>query len=230
MLKLDAMDLYDLSEAGALLFKDPARLRREARLRKIPSAREGPNLGLPRPWVDAAAEITPVDEESLRRYWIERLAPASASAHRPRRPRERLPAEALIGPEEAARRLFAAPEALVRLNADGTVPSLRIDGEPCFDAALVDLVAREHEGSEVRAAAAARRAEVREWARFEYVTSAEAGSSVVLPTPEAASHQDDVGAFEVPADLELDAIAPLDEGPPPSTLIEADGFDTLDED
>src|SRR5262245_47288135 len=50
MLHLDAAELYDLPEAARLLFADPARLAREARLGKIPSARVGRSLGLPAPW------------------------------------------------------------------------------------------------------------------------------------------------------------------------------------
>ena len=36
-------------------------------------------------------------------------------------------------------------------------------------------------------------------------------------------------AFEIPSDLQLGEIEPLPE-PPPSTLADADGFETIDED
>src|SRR5262245_28874804 len=129
MLHLDAAELYDLPEAARLLFADPARLAREARLGKIPSARVGRSLGLPAPWVRAAAGLAPVDEESTRRYWLERLAPPSPSAWRPARPRDRLPATDLLAPAEAARRIFADVARLARMDADGTLPALRVDGE-----------------------------------------------------------------------------------------------------
>ena len=64
MLHLDDVQLYDLSEAGRLLFKDPARLEREARLRKLPAVTVEQGLALPAPWVDAEAGVSAADPSS----------------------------------------------------------------------------------------------------------------------------------------------------------------------
>ncbi len=233
MLQLDAVQLYDLSEAGRLLYRDPARLAREARRQHIPSARVEQEIGLPAPWVDAERGAGPADPEALRVYWLGRLAPPSPDARRPSRARDRLPAESLLEPEEAARRVFATPAALLRMDTEGTLPSLRVDGRVLYDEQLTDLVADDH------ADAAARRAEVLAWARFEYETQVEAPVApppafepVRQPTstepghaaPEAAVTEptDAPAAYEIPADLLGDE--------PPSRLIDVDGFETIDED
>jgi hypothetical protein len=232
MLKVDAIDLYDLSEAGRLLFRDPARLAREARLRKIPSTRVGGVLALPAPWVDAESGKVPVDAESLRDYWLTRLAPPSPDGHRAKRERDRLPEVTLIGRAEAARRLFVDAKGLVRLATDQTVPAVRVDGEPMYDEALVDLVARASGGEELSAELEARQTLVLAWARFDYVTEVELPTNRVaeiLPDEPAAPPPTPApGAFEIPADLGLDEIAPMEDAP--STLADADGFRTVDED
>lgn len=231
---MDAIDLFDLSEAGRLLLRDPVRLAREARLRRVPSTRVEGTLAFPRPWVEAEAGIAPVDAESLRDYWLTRLAPPSPGGHRARRERDRLPAEDLLVPAEAARRVLCDDVALERLAVDQTLPPLRIDGEVRYDAALVDLVARDAAGEDVEDALRERWAAVVGWARFDYATEVELPQNrvaSVLPkdAPEAKTEATPTTAdasvpkaFEIPSDL-----ADL---PPPSTLADADGFDTVDED
>ena len=256
MLQLDDVQLYDLSEAGALLFSDPARLARQARLRQVPSARVAQTIGLPAPWVEAQAGRSGADPISLQTYWLERLAPPAADARRPERARTRLPATALLTPEEAARRLCATAPALARLQADGSLPGLRVDGTVCYDEVLVDLVVRADDEPALRAELEARRAEVRDWARFEYRTEipaeTPAPSAGALPTPKAfafptpepsdTQQTSAPGAYEIPTDLGMDDFAPLDleektpggsradDAPPPSSLIDVEGFETLDED
>jgi len=122
MLHLDDAQLYDLSEAGPLLFKDPVRLGREARIRAIPSARVGPALGLPAPWVDAEAGRSQADAISLATYWLGRLAPPAAGARKPVRSRTKLPVDLLLTPTEAAAALFATQPALERLGREGRLP------------------------------------------------------------------------------------------------------------
>jgi len=264
MLQLDDVQLYDLSEAGGLLFKDPARLSREARQGAIPSARTETGLGLPAPWVEAACGLKPTDPASLCTYWLARLAPPSGNARRPRRDRERLEATDLLTPAEAARRLCASPIALARLEREGLLPPLRVEDEVRHDAVLVDLMARQDEtegeaAALARAAAAARRAEVRTWARFEYgapeaprppkpwpQTAAASTSPAASPAASTAASTAEEGApassaspapkaFEMPADLleplaDANEHAKEDEAPRPSTLMEIDGFETVDED
>lgn len=243
MLKSDAIDLFDLSEAGRLLFRDPARLAREARLRQIPATWVGERLALPVAWVEAEAGIQPVDPEAVRSYWIERLAPPSPDAHRATRERERLPVEELLTARDAARRVHADPLALRRLDLEGTLPSVRVDGVPHYDAQLTALVAEAEESTAEERRA--RTAQVRGWARFEYVTVTPPGQTPRTPNSAGGAARFEVaesapgearvaepGAFEIPTGLELDQIAPLESGPldPPSRLIEADGFDVVDED
>lgn len=240
MLQLDAVQLYDLSEAGRLLFRDPLRLRREARRLEIPSACAEQQLGLPAPWVEAESGASPADPEALKIYWLARLAPPSPDARRPLRARTRLPAETLLDAEEAAQRIFATPDALRRMDVEGVLPSLRVDGAVRYDAELTDLVARDDEGAEVRSAADARRGEILAWARFEYETAVEEKppvqedstpdfDAVRTPAPEANTEvhasEDAPAAYEIPTDLlgEIDTL-------PPSRLIDVDGFDTIDED
>ncbi|MDJ0521133.1 MAG: hypothetical protein QNJ90_03565 [Planctomycetota bacterium] len=235
MLHLDDVQLYDLSEAGGLLFKDPARLAREARLRRLPATRVEAGLALPAPWVDAEAGVSDADPIALSTYWLARLAPPSANARRPRRSRESLEAAELLTPAEAARRLCATDAALARLDSDGTVPSLRVDDEVRYDAVLVDLVAREDEGEDVVAEAQERRTAVRAWARFEYGADETLPPPVARPRPAAPApeptplDEDAPKAFEIPTDLGLDDIGELDEPPGPG-LMEIDGFETVDED
>ena len=250
MLHLDDVQLYELSEAGPLLFRDPVRLAREARLRSIPSARIGPALGLPAAWVEAETGTSGADPASVAAYWLGRLAPPAPGARKPRRARDRLPAPRLLTPEEAARRLFATPAALERLDRDGRMPSLRVDGAVRYDEELVTRMAAE---ADEPAAAEARRAEVRAWARFEYDTAAAAAPATPTATsaaptaaPAAPTSETPVGeeperhdepapaAFEIPADLGLDALEPLEGsalgGEPTSDLLDIEGFDTVDED
>lgn len=237
MLHLDDVQLYELSEAGPLLFRDPARLAREARIRRIPAARLGTDLGLPAPWVEAATGASAADPESVATYWLGRLAPPAPGARKPRRDRSRLPAESLVTPTEAARRLFATPPALERLDHEGRMPSLRVDGEVFYDGALIDRMAAEDPDTD---AIESRRAEVRAWARYEYETApapTAVAPSTVTPTsdpttsePSAATPAEEAppapAAFEIPADLGLEDI---DAGPT-SDLLDIEGFDTIDED
>ncbi|MDJ0975600.1 MAG: hypothetical protein QNJ98_14150 [Planctomycetota bacterium] len=240
MLKSDAIDLFDLSEAGRLLFRDPVRLAREARLRRVPATWIGDALAFPVAWVEAEAGVSAVDPEALRSYWLERLAPPSPDARRAVRERERLPATALLPAAEAARRIFADPRALRRLDQDGTLPSVRVDGVPHYDEVLTALVAKRGEGEDVDDALRARTAQVRDWARFEYATVARREGDRTVPveprfgsgTPAASDAPSEVRAFEIPSDLGLDTIAPLppESDEPPPRIIEADGFDVVDED
>ena len=242
MLHLDDVQLYELSEAGPLLFKDPARLAREARIRIIPSARIGADLGLPAPWVEAAAGTSHADPESVAMYWLGRLAPPAPGARKPSRSRSKLPAETLLDADETARRLFATPAALERLDREGRMPSLRVDGAVRYDAELVEHMAGEADAPE---AAEARRVDVRAWARYEYTTAVADRPPVPSPVQPLAGAPTDVptvpdtpepaapapGAFEIPEDLGLDDVTPLEDvgDGPESTLLDIDGFDTVDE-
>lgn len=245
MFKLDTIELLDLSEAGAMLLRDPARLEREIRLGRVPAARVAGQVAIPVPWAESAAGIAPTDEESTRTYWLSRLAPPSAAGHRPLRERSRLDIGELLDGDEAARRLYAHPAVLQRLMQEGTLPALKVDGALRFDASLVDLLARKGDGEDVGAALAERHALVSDHARFDYETGAgseatptiqpertEAATSGTLteaalrvPRPEAPPQPAPgaAKAYELPEDL----LAGMD---PPSTLIEADGFETIDED
>ena len=246
MFKLDAIELLDLSEAGALLLRDPARLEREIRLGRVPAARVAGQVAIPVPWAESAAGIAPTDEESTRTYWLSRLAPPSAAGHRPLRERNRLDIGELLDSDEAARRLYAHPAVLSRLMQEGTLPVLKIDGVLRFDAGLVDLLARKGDGEDVGAALAERHALVTDHARFDYETGegseatpkiqparsaaaatsgtlAEAALRVPRPAAPSTPAHGAAKAYELPEDL----LAGID---PPSTLIEADGFETVDED
>lgn len=125
------------------------------------------------------------------------------------------------------------------------MPALRVDGEVCYDATLVDLMAAEADDP---AAASARRAEVSAWARFEYTTTpapveprsiplaatplgsvpktAEAPTADEAPEPAAPAP----GAYEIPTDLGFDAQSPDGGTAFTSDLLEIEGFDTIDED
>jgi hypothetical protein len=232
MLHLDDVRLYELSEAGSLLFKGPAWLAREARQQAIPSARVGAALGLPAAWVEAEAGLSDSDPVSLGAYWRQRLAPPSAEARKPLRPRERLPAETLLEPQEAARRLCATPAALRHLEADGSLPALRVEGTVRYDGELVARIADADDGPEAAQAAEERRALVRDWARFEYASPAPmpapAPAAPRTPPPASAPTPEDAPAdapraYEIPEDLGFGDI------PPASGLLEIEGFETHDE-
>ena len=207
---LDDVQLYDLSEAGRLLCRDPVRLAREARHRQIPSALGPQGLGLPTAWVDAAAGTRPEDPEALREKWLARLAPPSPDAHRAAKPRNALPLEQLLTPDEAQRALCASPSALRRLDEDGVVPSIRVDGERRYDPELVDLLARRANGEVVDGVTRVQRcAEVWAWARFEYWSDERQGR-VGDRDPEEGQGED--------------------QGRRASRLIQAEGFETVDDD
>lgn len=169
MYQLDDVQLYDLSEAGRLLYRDPVRLTRQARHRRIPSVLGPEGLGLPAPWVEAQAGTRPEDPEALRRQWLERLAPPSPDAARAAQPLSALPIHEVLTPEEAAARLMASPAALQRMDEDGHIPSLRVDGVRRYDAVFITWLSVEANGDEVDPVAIdTRRAELRVWARFQY--------------------------------------------------------------
>jgi hypothetical protein len=241
MFKLDAIDLLDLSEAGALLLRDPARLRREIRLGRVPAARVAGQVAIPLPWAESAAGIAPTDEPSVRTYWLARLAPPSATGHRPLRERGHLEVGELLDADEVARRLCAHPAVLPRLMTEGTLPALKIDGTLRFDAVLVDLLARAGDGEDVAAALAERHALISDQARFDYETGEGSAATPSVERPPARSLLDESppeGALRVPRPTALPDTAKAYELPadllsgiePPSTLIEADGFETIDED
>ncbi len=249
MLSLDDAQLYDLSEAGPLLFKDPIRLGREARIRLIPSAQVGPLLGLPAPWVDAESGKSNADAISLASYWLGRLAPPAAGARKPVRARSKLPCDTLLSPGDAARALFATPPALERLEREGRMPAIRVDDDVCYDAALVELMS----AGAGATALESRRAEVRGWARYEYRTTAEAEApppaaawpapaAPASPSPGAWTPGDSDAPMAEPSTPESDEAtvaasdpeSALPEAPRafemPSDLLEIDGFETVDED
>lgn len=237
MRTVDAAPFYDLPEAGPLLWADPVRLAREAAQGRIPALRTPEGWALPRAWVDAEAGVEPADADALKAYWLTRLAPPSRDARRALRSRARLPAERLLSAAEAAQRLFCDEARLERLNADGTLPALRVDAAPQYDALLVEaLVAEEPEGPAGGAASALRRAAVLTWAQAEYTTSDPyAAPSAVSSTAAASTAPDAPKAYALPPDL---ASAPDDAGPvepplparPPSEVARAEGFTTVDED
>jgi hypothetical protein len=235
MLRSDSTELYDLPEAGALLYADPVRLLRLARGRRIPSAWVEGGLGLPVAWVEAEAGRSAQDAEALARYWLERLAPASGSARRPARDLTALGNAALLAPAEAAAALFADDAALARLEGDGTLPPLRVDGTVRHDARLAERVAAEDGDPEAARMAAERRAEVERLARFEYVTDLDAGATAAgggdRPAP-ARAVAVAPRAWTLPADLERahgDGEAAAGDGPAPR-LIEAPGYEVESED
>jgi hypothetical protein len=231
MLPLDASQLYDLPEAGRLLFMGAGRLRRLVGQRRIPWTIEGGRTVLPRAWVDAEAGISATDGEALRVYWLERLAPADVEATRPSKDLRHLEGVTPLDPEDAAIRLTADLVRLRGLDARGIVPALRIDGETRYDATLVDLLASERYEEADR-----RRAEVLAWARIEWVASLDEGAvekpAVTRPAPEeavaAAPH-----AWRMPEDIaslpDMDESAD-EEADPGEGMIEAEGFDTVEED
>jgi hypothetical protein len=208
MLSVDAAQFYDLPGAGRLLWADSARLARQAAARAVPATRIAGAWRLPRAWVEAEAGIQPADAEALKAFWLERLAPPSFAARRSLRSRARLPAERLLTADEAGRALFCDRARLARLDADGTLPALVLDGAPHFDADLVAaLAADDPEAPAAVNRAAARRALVLEWARAEYTAE----------TPKATTLPPELSPQPPPA-------------PPSRGLARADGFETLDED
>ena len=228
MLPLDATALYDLPRAGRLLLTDPVRLRRQARRRRIPALVTSEGLRLPRTWVDAASGREASDAEALAVYWLERLAPADAGAGRASRDRRYLPPTDLLSPPEAARRLRADLAFLVRLDAEAVLPSLLVDGEIRYDAALVDLVAREDEDDALRDAADARRAEVLDWGRFAWVEDLDVGAALPpAATKEAPKQALDAAphAWRIPKGLTED-----EEPEGRRRLIETEGYETVEED
>jgi hypothetical protein len=241
MLPLDATELYDLPEAARLLFADPARLRRWARQKRVPICRRPEGDGVPRAWVDAETGRVPTDAEAIRRYWLERLAPPSPEAQRAQEDRERLPADRLLDPEAAAREVYADRVRLRRLAEDGTLPALLVDGEVAYDAQLVELAAGAGDGS--ASDLAARREEVARWSRLAYVTGLHAGAApppaIAKPAPRestaVAPHAwrlpDDLGAEDAPEpDGDAEREAAETDTPEGRRLLEADGFETVDED
>ncbi|MFV1959768.1 MAG: hypothetical protein ACC662_10195 [Planctomycetota bacterium] len=237
MLPLDDTALYDLADAGRLLFCDAHWLRRRARRRLLPFTFHRERMVLPRDWVEAEAGIAPLDAEALRGYWLSRLAPPAPGAARPRRDRRHLPCDEVLSAKEAARRVTADPLPLEALDAEGVLPPLRVDGQTAYDAELVALVAREDEDPEVAPRADARRAAVKTWARYEYVTDLDEGrapppattradpAEAIAAAPRAWHIPEDLAAL--PAEETTGPSVPSAEEPP--HLIEADGFETVDE-
>jgi len=237
MLPLDDAALYDLSDAGRLLFCDAHWLRRRARRRLVPSTWRREQMVLPRDWVEAEAGIAPLDAEALRDYWLSRLAPPAPSAARPRRDRRHLPCEEVLPAGEAARRVTADPLRLEALDAEGVLPALRVDGRTAYDAALVALVCREDEDEDAGRRADARRAAVKAWACYEYVTDLDEGRPPPPAATRAAPAQATAAAphaWHLPDDLAAPPPEATTEpagstGGEPPHLIEADGFETVDE-
>ncbi|MHC5011188.1 MAG: hypothetical protein ACYTG6_09590 [Planctomycetota bacterium] len=239
MLHLDAGDLYDLSEAGRLLFADPERLRRWIRQHRIPGTEVDGELALPAAWVDAAAGRSPSDAETLKRYWLDRLAPAAPEARRPRKDTDALGDARLLTEDEAGRALFADPVRLRRLGTEGVLPSLLVDGRPRYDARLVQDMAEASEGRETPAAVAQRRDIVRHLSRYEYVSDLETDAPVrAVPTPPAKEEAVAAAprAWSIPSDIRALASEPIaEEGETDgdesgSRLIRTEGFETADED
>ncbi len=232
MLPVDASALYDLPEAARLLLEDPTRLGRLARRRRIPSIQGPEGLRFPRNWVDARVGTEPADADALAAYWLERLAPAEPDAARPSRDRRGLPAPALLDVAETCRRLTADEAFLRRLDAEGELPGLLVDGRLCYDAELVELLSTADDEEGMREADR-RRAGVLAWARHAWVTGLDEGAppppARTRPAPKKA-----LGAapraWQLPEDLTGGESPPPDgEGTTRDRLIEADGYDTLDE-
>lgn len=253
MRHLDATELYDLSEAGKALLRDPARLRREIRLGRIPAVwlpdgAEAASWALPVAWVDAESGESALDPEALRTYWLERFQPPSAAGARPAKAREAVEGRALLPREEAARRLFCDAKALLRLERDGTLVTLRIEDEVRHDEALVDALAGEAVDP---ATLDAMRAELKELARFDYVQADDAAPVSVpwrKPDPKPADAQAPRSrpeaaaprAYQIPDALfeageaaeggSAETEPTRREGPPQGDgLIQADGYDVIDE-
>ena len=198
---MDATEFYDLPAAARLLWADSVRLARLAATRAVPAARMDGAWKLPRAWVDAEAGLLPGDADALRSSWLERLAPPSLAARRTVRNRSRLPAEHLLTAEETGRALLCDRTRLARLDADGTLAALVVDGAPHFDAELVAALAAGPDDAAAVHRSAPRRALVVEWARAEYATSDPRADAPKAPPPR-----------------------------PTRDLSRADGFETVDED
>lgn len=244
MLHVDADELYDLSEAGRILRVDPVRIRRWARTGKAPLVpRPQGGTALPRAWVDAETGLSPSDPEALLRFWRERLAPPAPHARRALRDVTQLTTRRLLSVEEASRGLHADAARIRRLDAEGVLPGLRVDGETRYDEALVALVAAGDE-----AGAEARRQDVADQARFEYVTDLTGGAAppatqappapaaAVAAAPRAWHLPEDIAAIESapeedPAEAESVESEPVTSEPVTgSRLIRTEGFETVDED
>jgi len=212
----DAPQLYDLPEAGRLLFKDPVRLERDIRRGRAPGTFRAGAWRLPAAWVTAASGHSEADAEALTLYWRTVLAPPSPDARRAERDAAALGGRSLIDAPEAARRLCVDARALDRLDREGVVPSLRVDGERRYDEVLVALEARAREGVDVGEELDGRRRDVESLRRHEYVSAPapEAPRASVIPAPTAT-------AWRVP-----DGLFDRSEASP---LLEADGFDVVDE-
>ncbi|MGE0192511.1 MAG: hypothetical protein AB7T63_10780 [Planctomycetota bacterium] len=237
----DGLPLYDLPETSRRLLTGPAWLRRQARARAVPAAWVEGSLGFAAPWVDAAAGVRPDDPEAVATYWCARLAPPPPDAHRALADRSELPLadEELLDPREAARRLFASDAALTRLECDGTLPGLRIDGQRRFDRALVDLLAEMLAGDsptpgDLTGRAAERRALLAPHARLAHRTGlspmppASPAAPAEVPSSDPQHPAADAQAWQPPADLGLDDIEPLP--PVRPRVVEADGFDVIEDD
>ncbi|MCA9315173.1 MAG: hypothetical protein R3F05_13470 [Planctomycetota bacterium] len=240
----DGLPLYDLPETSRRLLRGPAWLRRQARSQAVPAAWVDGSLGFAAPWVDAACGERPDDPEAVATYWCARLAPPPPGAHRALADRAELPLadDELLDAEDAARRLYASAAALTRLEADGTLPALRVDGERRFDRVLVELVAEQLAAesttpADLEGRAAERRAFLAPHARFAHRTGLAPAPSETTPvvppgdeTPSDAVPPDavDVGAWQPPTDLGLDDIEPLP--PVRPRIVEADGFDVVEDD
>lgn len=242
-------ELYDLSEAGRRLFRGPRTLQRAIRQRRFPGVCVGGAWALPRAWVDAESGQTAVDAEALRVYWTQRLAPPSPEAHRARRGAERLAGRKLLSEAEAGARLCCTPTALRRMAADGTLPSLRLDGITRYDARLVDLLARSQDESAECAELATERSAVEQLSACEYVTQApeplephaQPAQSQAGGSPGRTGSPNQERPATKPADgPDTTSFAP---GPAPAAyaipeelfeatprLIQAEGFETVDED
>jgi len=210
----------------------------------VPAAGVEGSLGFAAPWVDAASGVRPDDPEAVAAYWCARLAPPPPDAHRALADRSELPVadEDVLDAREAARRLFASDTALTRLESDGTLPALRIDGQRRFDRILVSLLAELQAGDsttpgDLLGRAAARRALLAPHARFAHRTGLspapaqampDAPTNAVTRAEAVASDTGDIGAWRPPADLGLDDIEPLP--PVRPRVVEAEGFDVVEDD
>lgn len=229
---LDDTQLYDLSEASRLLFRDPAWLARGCRTGRIPWQSRDGRILLPAPWVEAEAGRSDSDPEALRVYWAERFAPPPPDAARPLRPLDALPTSDTVPEAEAARRLHADVVRLRSLAARGVLPALRIDGESRYDADLLEHVSDGPVADD--AASDARREAVAGWAQFEYASSLASAPPAATRAAPPAVQRSAPGAWRLPEDLTApeEATPGSPEVPPRDSdgLIEAEGYETVDED
>ncbi len=164
----------------------------------------------------------------------------------------------LLRKEAVRQRLYVDAAALERLTKTGLLPTLRVNGDRHYDAELVDLLARRAAGETIpRGLIDERVAKLRELARFEYrdgagiptptysvpdqpkpMPAASATSPTTTDTPATTSPNpnSDVPVTHSPVSNPTDPDAP-DANPPGAyqipddlgPLIEADGFDVLDD-